>query len=136
MVFRSDVFAAKLRAYMDEHGLSQAGFASELRGNLALRIDQSEISRMLKGARKRLAGNALAVCKYASINPDDCMATHSAASSNALVSAVSEVWDGTREGEAALAGVIRALGRLNRVRGATVRSTPGQGAGASPPDRK
>lgn len=102
--FNAEALLAAKRA--KDLGLTQAEIAS------TLSVSQSQVSRVLSGKSARHSKVLNRLCNYvfsltSTRQPDP-------QTSEELMSAVAEVWDGTSEHAQALALVIRSLGSLNR----------------------
>lgn len=89
-------------------GLTQSLIAT------ALNASQSQVSRVLAGRARRRSRIFDEVCKY--VNSVGATARpSSAAESTELMSALSDVWDGSHKHAKALAVVIRSLGALSPI---------------------
>lgn len=91
-----------------EQGLTQTQIA------VAIKADQSQVSRVLSGKSKRASKVFNAVCNY--VNRISPTIDHALVKQNDdLLGAIASVWDGTEHHALALSNVIRSLGDLSRL---------------------
>lgn len=69
-------------------------------------VDQSQVSRIVRGEFRQIRGHALQICKFLGVD------LHATSQENPrLASAVAELWDGTPTHEAKLLRAIKAIGQ-------------------------
>jgi transcriptional regulator with XRE-family HTH domain len=97
----SKTVASLIRREVKRRGITQTELAS------LAQIHQSQISRILRGEFRRSSINLKKVCKCLAITePSKARPSHATAR---LTQAVSDVWDGSKNGEKALVRLLSAL---------------------------
>jgi transcriptional regulator with XRE-family HTH domain len=101
--------AERLRRAMAAAGWTQMGLADKSG------VDQSQLSRILKGEFVRITENVKKVCKYA--NVDFAATASNKPLPKAVATALRDLLDGTKERERAVVGLLKAEARLLRREG-------------------
>lgn len=97
----------QLQKYLDDREITQENLAK------AVKIDQSQISRIINGDFKKVSKNVKKLCEYAKIDLDSIKLHRNPAENPDLMEALSLVWNGTNKNAKALAKVIRSLKELS-----------------------
>lgn len=100
MQFVSAALLSQIQQFKSENSLTQEEIAK------ASGVDQSTVSRVLRGEKCRLDGSVVAICNYAKLNVNQGVDPRK---SQVLMEALEEVWDGSMEHAAALSKIIRSL---------------------------
>jgi transcriptional regulator with XRE-family HTH domain len=100
----SKTVASLIRREVERRGITQTELAS------LAQIHQSQISRILRGEFQRSSSNLKKVCEC--LNITELAAAKPPRATARLTKAVSDVWDGSKNGEKAL---VRLLGALREM---------------------
>lgn len=98
--------ASEIRKRIDGGTATQASIAMELG------MDQSQLSRIIRGQFKRLSPHVRNLCSYAHIDVESIVPCKKHQISKKLRDVVEEVWDGSVRHERALIKTIKSLQHL------------------------